>query len=239
MRTATSSAEESRIKNAYEKRDRSIPENFYSFLKPANLLPSQELERRLALLLAEDQSRQLSSMRILEVGCGYGTWLQQFLRLGARPQNLAGVDLLEERIAAARELLPWGSTLLCRNAESVCFPSRSFDIVLQSMLFTTILDRDTRKRIAAEMLRLLTPNGYILWYDFFLDNPFNPDVKGMRKRDITECFPNCHLALDKTTLAPPIARRVPGSSPLVYCVLASIPFLRSHYFGRIVPTSSS
>ena len=237
MRTATSSTEESRIKAAYEKRDRSIPENFYSFLRPANLLPSQELERRLALLLAEDQGRQLSCMRILEVGCGCGTWLQQFLRLGARPQNLAGVDLLEERIVAARELLPCGTTLLCGNAENVDFPSGSFEIVLQSMLFSSILDRDTRKHIAAEMLRLLAPNGYILWYDFFLDNPFNPDVKGMKKRDITECFPNCRLALIKTTLAPPIGRRIPGSSPLMYCLLASIPFLRSHYFGRIVPTS--
>jgi len=234
----TSRHEESRIKAAYEKREKSISEDFYSLLKPANLLPSQELERKLASLLARDQGLPLRKKRILEVGCGYGIWLQQFLRLGARPQNLAGVDLLEARIVAARELLPCGSTLLCGNAENMGFPSRSFDVVLQSMLFSSILDRDTRKHIAAEMLRLLAPNGFILWYDFFLDNPFNPDVKGMRKRDVAECFPNCRLALVKTTLAPPIARRIPGGSPLVYWLLASMPFLRSHYFGRIVPTSS-
>ena len=237
MRTVASSTEENRVKAAYERRGRSIPENFYSFLKPANLLPSQELERELALLLAQDQRRPLSTKRILEVGCGCGMWLQQFLRLGARPENLAGVDLLEERIVEARELLPRGATLICGNAENMGFPRQSFDIVLQSMLFSSILDRSIRKRIAAQMLRLLAPNGFILWYDFFLDNPRNPDVNGMRKSDIAECFPNCCLALVKTTLAPPIARYISTTSPVMYCLLAAIPFLRSHYFGRITPIS--
>jgi len=231
-------AEETRLRAVYEKRERSIPEDFYSLLKPANLLPSQELERKLASLLARDQGLPLRKKRVLEVGCGYGILLQLFLRLGAKPENLVGVDLLDDRILAARKLLPSTSSLICGNAEDLGFADASFDIVLQSMLFSSILDRDTRKHIAAEMLRLLAPNGFILWHDFFLDNPSNPDVKGMRKRDVAECFPNCRLALVKTTLAPPIARCIPGGSPLVYCLLASIPFLRSHYFGRIVPTSS-
>ncbi len=34
------------------------------------------------------------------------------------------------------------------------------------------------------MLRVLKPNGIILWYDYFISKPTNPDVKGVGKREI-------------------------------------------------------
>ncbi|MCC7210276.1 MAG: hypothetical protein IT451_00360 [Candidatus Brocadia sp.] len=40
-----------------------------------------------------------------------------------------------------------------------------------------------KKGIAAEMLRVLEPDGVILWYDYYMNNPKNPDVKGVKKRN--------------------------------------------------------
>lgn len=233
-----SRVEENRIKAAYGKRNEFIPANFYSLLKLPNLLRVQELERKLARVLTGSEHQPVGNKKILEVGCGCGLWLIEFLRLGARPENLAGVDLLEERIADAKELLPGATTLKCGNSEQLEFADGTFDIVFQSMLFSSILNRKSRREIASEMLRVLAPKGTILWYDFFLTNPLNPDVRGLRQKDIAECFPNCRIQLRTTTLAPPVAREVSRNSTILYWLLSAVPFLRSHYFGSITPRRS-
>ena len=56
------------------------------------------------------------------------------------------------------------------------------------------------------MLRVLKKEGIILWYDFSYDNPKNPDVKGIKKEEIINLFPNCKFTFNKVTLAPPIVR---------------------------------
>src|SRR5439155_6975572 len=127
-----------------------------------------ERESRLLSLLAEYNCTPLSQKKILEVGCGYGPGVREFIKWGARPENLVGIDLLPERIAEARRLCPTAVTLETGNAERLQFASGSFDLVLQSTVFSSILDCDVRKRVAQEILRMLKPGGSILWYDFFV-----------------------------------------------------------------------
>ena len=45
-------------------------------------------------------------------------------------------------------------------------PFHSFDLLLQSPVFTSILDQAMKERVAAEMMRVSKPGGLILWYDF-------------------------------------------------------------------------
>jgi len=42
-----------------------------------------------------------------------------------------------------------------------------------------------------------------------------------------------NLISDDTTLIPPIARRLGPTTPVLYPILESIPFLRSHLIGRL------
>ncbi|MBI4686396.1 MAG: hypothetical protein HY756_01215 [Nitrospirae bacterium] len=56
------------------------------------------------------------------------------------------------------------------------------------------------------MRRVLKPDGIILWYDYHMNNPKNPDVRGVKKNEIFEMFPDCSIDLNRTTLAPPVAR---------------------------------
>jgi len=56
-----------------------------------------------------------------------------------------------------------------------------------------IFDEEMRQRIASEMLRVLKPDGIVLWYDFHMDNPKNPDVRGVKKRGNQAAFPELHL----------------------------------------------
>lgn len=232
--SGTSEAHElSRIRGHYAQRQKNGLDSRYSFLRPEFVLLVHEREQGLLSMLSQHGVDSLKEKKVLEIGCGSGHWLRAFLQWGVVPQNLFGIDLLPERIEEARRTCPPDVHLECGNAASLGFPDRSFDLVLQSTVFTSILDSWMKQRIAAEMLRLLRPRGFVLWYDFHVNNPRNPDVRGIRKREIQELFPRCRIHLRRTTLAPPIARLVGPGSALLYMVLSQAKILCTHYLGLI------
>ncbi len=226
-------AELTRIREAYQRRAQTVPTDRYSRFKPDSMLRVQEIERQLVGLLARNGFSGLQDKKILEIGCGVGVWLRAFLQWRALPENLYGIDLLTGRIEEARKMCPQGVHLECGNAAALAFPEASFDLVLQSTVFTSILDPTMRQRIAAEMLRVLKPGGYIIWYDFHVNNPRNRDVRGIKKREIGQLFPGCRVYVKRVTLAPPIGRLVAPMSPLVYVVLSSLRVFCTHYLGLI------
>ena len=90
-----------------------------------------------------------------------------------------------------------------------------------------------KRRIAAEMLRILKPTGTILWYDFLMNNPRNPDVRGVKRREIKQLFPGCRIQLQRITLAPPLARRLAIYARPLYHLFSKMPLLCTHYLGAI------
>jgi SAM-dependent methyltransferase len=223
-------AEEARIREALTRRGHRAYE---SWTNPAYAFIAQDRERRVLAALRRHGFADLTAARILEIGCGRGAWLQDFLRWGASPENLCGLDLLPERIAAAEKICPPGVHLRCCSALDSGFPNDSFDLVLQATVFTSVLDPALRSAIAAEMVRLVRPSGIILWYDFMVNNPANPDVRRVGKREIHRLFPGCSIDLRRATLAPPICRAVAPRSWLGCHLLGAIPLLRTHYVGVI------
>ena len=82
-------------------------------------------------------------------------------------------------------------------------PNVTFDLVHQSTVFTSILDPATRRRTAEEMVRVLKPDGLILRHDYHVNNPSNPDVHAVSRREIHALLPVCSVAIRPLTLAPP------------------------------------
>jgi ubiquinone/menaquinone biosynthesis C-methylase UbiE len=148
----------------------------------------------------------LSELHILEVGCGTGGVLRSLISWGAQPKNLAGVDVLEERIRLARQLSP-NICFLVADAQRLPFMNESWDMVLLFTVISSVPDRSIQSQIASEVLRVLKPRGAILWYDFWL-NPLNSDTVGITRSRVQELFPGCRPMLKRVTLAPPLARRV-------------------------------
>jgi ubiquinone/menaquinone biosynthesis C-methylase UbiE len=223
-------AELKRVEQAYARRrghDR------YTFSDPAYLLAVQERERKLLRLLANHGYTSLENTKVLEIGCGTGAWLRDFVRWGARPENILGVDLLPARIAQARESCPAGVTLKCQDATGLDVPDNSFDLVLQSTVFTSIVNPEMKRLLAQEMLRVLRQSGMIIWYDFRMNNPRNPDVQGVSRNEIARLFPNRNISLQKLTLAPPLGRSVAPISSSLYRALSCIKPLCTHYLGAI------
>jgi SAM-dependent methyltransferase len=185
-------------------------------------------------LLVGHSGGNLGSLRLLEIGCGGGGELARFLRLGLRPELLVGNELLPERLAVARAALPASLRLLPGDASMIDLPNDSFDVVFQSTVFTSILDDALAERLARRMWELVRPGGAILWYDFTVNNPRNPDVRGVPGDRVAELFPHGAMRSWRVTLAPPLGRAVAPLGSWAYRALASIPFLRTHLIAWIV-----
>jgi ubiquinone/menaquinone biosynthesis C-methylase UbiE len=200
---------------------------------PGDVFEAQECERHVLRLLDRRGYLPLADASILEVGCGTGAWLRQLVRWGARAEHLTGIDVLPDAVGRARQRLPPGVRIQIAHAARLPFSGGCFDIVLQATLFTSVLDPRMRQQIAAEMLRVVKPGGLILWYDFHVNNPRNPDVRRVTGREIHDLFPDCRIELRRCTLAPPLARLVAPGSWLLAHLLNAVPLLRTHYLGAI------
>lgn len=228
--------EAERIVEVYQRRSRSVLQGRYSFFEPSHLLRIQERERRVLKLIESQIGRHLEDKMILEVGCGSGYWLRQFVQWGAIPTNLAGVDLVPDRLAEARERCPAGVRLECRDASHLEFQDESFDIVLQSTAFSSILNDDVKAAVAREMLRVLRPDGFVLWYDFFINNLRNRDVRGIGKSELYRLFPDCSIYCERITLAPPLGRLLGRVSAFAYTLASGLRFVCTHYLALIRKT---
>lgn len=220
-----------RIRSVFARREYRVPKDRYSLFKEENLLRNLELQREIIRTLRRFQHTKLEQETVLDVGCGEGFWLRYLVQWGARPENLFGIDLREEKINQGRTLCPRGINLQCGDASKLAFQSATFDLILQFTVFTSILDPSMRKNLAGEMCRVLKPGGAILWYDYFVSNPNNPDARGVTRKEIPFLFPGLSIFLKRITLAPPLGRAIAPVSPSFYRFLSTIKPLCKHYLG--------
>lgn len=104
---------------------------------------------------------------------------------------------------------------------------------MQFTVFTSILDESIKKNIATEMLRVVKTQGIIIWYDYYVNNPKNHDVKKVRKEEIYNLFSNCEIHLKRITLAPSLARAIAPCSMLTCYFLEKLIIFNTHYLGII------
>lgn len=209
----------------------------YSAFNPGALYLLHQRERALARLLRDESLLPLANKRILEIGCGTGGELLSLMRLGATPHNLVGIDVSEERLAAARERLP-GYEFLCANAAQLPFVDQSFDLVGQFTAFTSMPNPEMRTRAAAEALRVLKRGGSLIWYDFFLPSRDRSTVP-LGLAQIRELFPGARLQARRVTLLPPLARLLAAHLWEVALLIERLPLLRSHYLVIVRPSAGS
>lgn len=220
-------SESEEIIRRYERRKK-LPEKRYSPLNASTYMSEQEKERVLIKMIKKVQLEPLNKKKLLEIGCGTGTNLIQFIRLGFQPINLFANDILPERILETKKKLSDQITFYDGDVMNLNFPNEEFDIVFQSMVFSSILDNDFRHDLAAKMWNWTKPGGGILWYDFIYNNPNNKDVKSVTLKEIKNLFSVDRLEHCKLTLAPPICRSVTKIHPFLYTVFNSFYFLKTH-----------
>ncbi|MBX3637657.1 MAG: class I SAM-dependent methyltransferase [Rubrivivax sp.] len=198
------------------------------------MLARQQRERALAALLSRYVSRPLRDLEVLEIGCGHGENLLDLLRLGADPSRLTANELLPERAAAARHRLPAALRMIEGDATRAPLPPGAYDLVVQSTVFSSLLDDAFQQRLADAMWSWLKPGGAVLWYDFTVDNPRNADVRGVPLSRVRALFPAARgIDARRVTLAPPLARALCRVHPALYALFNLLPPLRTHVLAWI------
>jgi SAM-dependent methyltransferase len=201
----------------------------YSMLHSEVWQTVQERQRAILKLFSGDLGlKDLTSLKLIEVGCGSGSNLLDFIRLGFVPQNLCGIELLPERATLARQNLPSMLKIYEGDANSIDILSNSQDMVFQSVVFSSLLDDCFERELANHMWQWVKTGGGLLWYDFIYNNPSNPDVRGVPMKRVRELFPDGKMIVRRVTLAPPISRKVCRIHPLAYNIFNAIPCLRTH-----------
>jgi glycosyltransferase involved in cell wall biosynthesis/SAM-dependent methyltransferase len=199
---------------------------------------NQQIVRRLydAVRTALMQSGTFPSAErsLLDIGCGSGDLLRRLLKDGAPAGSLVGVDVLPERIQAARQSVP-GARFEVADARTLPLSDDSVDAAILSTVFSSIVKPADRGRVAAEALRVLRPGGVILSYDLRFWSPGNPNVRPIGSAELERLFPGTQISTQSMTLLPPLARRLGRATELLYSNLVAIPMLRTHLFAAVAP----
>ena len=202
----------------------------FAFYQPEVVFFRHSLERELAGFFRENEVLDLSNKKILDIGCGWGSWLLLFMGWGAKPENLFGIDLLPERIEMARQRLLKSEVLLGR-AEKLPWPGGSFDLIFQCTLFSSVVSHQARAEIAAEAWRVLKLDGHFISFDYFKANPANPYTVGIKKKEFRRLFPEANFHFRRFGLAPPLARWIAPISFSVAHLLGKTRILSGHYLA--------
>ncbi len=184
---------------------------------PGNRAIRRELSRAtLAVLAAGDPGGT-----ILDAGCGPGWWLAELREAGVPAARLAGVELLGDRVKAARERVP-GAEIRSADIGALPLPERSCALVTYFTVLSGMPGPDEVARALAEARRVIAPGGTIVVWEPRLPTR-NPDTRLITLAELRRSLGR-DLTVRSLTLAPPLARRLPH----LYGPLAAIPLLRSH-----------
>lgn len=223
------SSETQNVKDRYEKRksEEIVQKNSKEFYFNHYAQSERELKY---IEIIRSRFDEIGDKTFLEIGAGGGINLFTFKKMGFQWQNIHANELLADRFALLKASFPNIKLYEGDACEMELSLNNSFDIVFQSTVFTSILDADFKQKLAHKMWSMLKPGGIVLWYDFAFDNPQNKDVKGIKRKEIKTLFKVAkRITFYRTTLAPPIGRRVKK----LYPFFNLFPFLRTHLVAVI------
>ncbi len=119
-----------------------------------------------------------SSTRIVDLACGSGRLSNTLIDMGAKPQNIVGVDMSRELLKKASQRIPDGNFVL-GDISDLGIKPESIDLAVSSMAFQ-YLDNDSLQRTLDSASIYLKKGGKIF---FLATHPFdsadfNPNLYG-------------------------------------------------------------
>jgi ubiquinone/menaquinone biosynthesis C-methylase UbiE len=228
--------ERRRILAEYRRREVQIDHDLYAPYQPAEMLMRFERKRVAAQELFKAGIFPRPGDQCVEIGYGTLGWLGDLISWGLRETDLHGIELDPDRAARAKQILPLAD-LRIGDATELPWDRNTFQLAIASTVFTSILNPHIRYMVAQEIIRVLKPGGGVLWYDFRFNNPANPHVRKVDRKELKDLFSGCKGKIRSITLAPPIARLVATKSWSLATVLGCVPFFRTHLLAVLVKES--
>ena len=106
---------------------------------------------------------------------------------GTIPERLHGIDLLPDRISAAKKLSPM-IDFKVSSGYSIPFSDAAMEMVSAHTVFSSILDTSAMVVLSNEMNRVLALGCYMMIYDYRISDPRNADTTGIRKAKLKGFF---------------------------------------------------
>lgn len=195
---------------------------------PGVLFQILAMERAVVLAL-RDAVFPLVRPKILDIGCGSGANTYQLLRAGADINSLTGIDIYKERLSQAKVLYP-SAHWVHGDAGNMSFQNGEFDLVTEFTMFATLPDDELCGRIAAEMLRVCKPGGYLLLIDWRTPKIGDSNYLALTRARLGKLFKIGSevvlVGVYPGALIPPLGRFLSHHMPSMYFMIASLfPFM--------------
>ncbi len=171
--------------------------------------------------------------KVLEVGCGEGGLLPDFLGFRLAARDLYGIDLDPTRLAGARRRLP-GCHFAAADAAALPFAAASFDLVVASTVLSSLLEDPLQEGVAAEIARVLRPGGRLPPLRPRGREPGQPQRARRARPPPGPALPGPRRPGAPGHPRPPLCRALlPRWTPFA-ALLEGLPFLRSHLLAVLV-----
>jgi SAM-dependent methyltransferase len=167
--------------------------------------------------------RQAKDWRVLEFGCGKGRLLL-LLREMEIGRKLYGCDI--SRAELDGKLTALDIPLTVNPGDVLAYADASFDLIVQSVVFSSVPDAEVRRRLAQEMDRVLKPGGMVLWYDVIKTRRH---LVGFNRSAITGLFPGYYMTGFRCGLSYRLAAGLAYKSQALATLAEALPFWRSHW----------
>lgn len=204
----------------------------YSFVLPQNYYLVSSREKIFISSLLKYFGTDYSDLKVLDLGFGSGNDIFNLIKAGFKVENISGVEVIEERFQYVKSIIP-NADLKLNNGFNIPFEDNKFDLIIQSTVFSSILNPESRAKLANEMIRVLKPKGKVFFYDIRFNNPWNKNVVKMDKDEINRIFKNEVKRFNAVTLNPILVRKIASGSIILCELLEKVPFFCSHYYTII------
>ena len=168
-----------------------------------------------------------SAREILDLGCGSGWWLRRLADDDRVTATLRGLELLPERVTAARTRVPEAAIAL-GDARALPYPDRSLDVVTLFTVLSSLPAWEDAESALREAQRVLRPGGMLLVWEPRLSNPLNRNTVFVEDRRLRHALGSARIEARTTTVFPALARRLGSRTDRLYPWLARVRLLRTH-----------
>jgi len=200
---------------------------YWTLFKPLALFYRHQLELALTRALRRE-GVALEGKRLLEDGCERGNLLRLLVEMGASPGRCVGLDRDIEALRDGRAKTAAAVRFVRGDATALPFRAGAFDVVFQSLLFSSLPPGEARERAAREIGRVLADGGVFVWYDF-VERAKEGLPRGLELGEVRELFPGWRLATYKFGLRFRWVHFLVNKWRWLAETLASLGVARSHY----------
>jgi SAM-dependent methyltransferase len=169
------------IKERYDGREmnRHLVDNIYARINPIGYYGQRNIEHviyRTLQYMMKNRHKDISTIKILDVGCGSGWVTRAFAEFTGNPANITGIDLSAIRIAIARSYTQSIRYIQGDIVKGYDFGTK-FDLITAFDVFMHFHTEEIIIRALANIYNNLNPQGIFVWYDAYARDHFDCPVE--------------------------------------------------------------